>query len=239
MKSRYLIFQIISVIDGWVISCELALRWISLDLTDDKSTLVQVMAWCRQATSHYLSQCWPISLCRHMPSLGPNELTYRGHCIILVKLGQYHFLISQGHPQQHIIWKTCFFYSRKYMTNMYHLNVKKWYIYKYILCLFKTIECINNLYSHFPEDVPQQAGGGYKDEPHPEQTAPIHILSLQETTGNTYFFILFLNTYLLFNLDCALALGCDSHLKGDKVPLVWHCPQVNATRPHWGFVNTD
>ena len=30
-----------------------------LHLTDDKSTLVQVMAWCRQATSHYLSQCWP------------------------------------------------------------------------------------------------------------------------------------------------------------------------------------
>ena len=30
-----------------------------LDLTDDKSTLVQVMACCRQATSHYLSQCWP------------------------------------------------------------------------------------------------------------------------------------------------------------------------------------
>ena len=33
-----------------------------LDLTDDKSTLVQVMAWCRQATSHYLSRCWPRSL---------------------------------------------------------------------------------------------------------------------------------------------------------------------------------
>ena len=35
---------------------------MSLYLTDDKSTLVQVMAWCRQATSHYLSQCWPRSL---------------------------------------------------------------------------------------------------------------------------------------------------------------------------------
>ena len=35
---------------------------MSLDLTDDKSTLVQVMAWCHQATSHYLSQCWPRSL---------------------------------------------------------------------------------------------------------------------------------------------------------------------------------
>ena len=26
------------------------------------SILVQVMAWCRQATSHYLSQCWPRSM---------------------------------------------------------------------------------------------------------------------------------------------------------------------------------
>ena len=32
------------------------------DLTDDQSTWLQVMAWCRQATSHYLSQCWPRSL---------------------------------------------------------------------------------------------------------------------------------------------------------------------------------
>ena len=30
--------------------------------TDGQSTLVQVMAWCRQATSHYLSQCWLRSL---------------------------------------------------------------------------------------------------------------------------------------------------------------------------------
>ena len=35
---------------------------MSIDLTDDKSALVQVMAWCRQATSHYLSQCWPRSV---------------------------------------------------------------------------------------------------------------------------------------------------------------------------------
>ena len=37
-------------------------RWMPWDLTDDKSTLVQVMAWCRQATSHYLNQCWPSSM---------------------------------------------------------------------------------------------------------------------------------------------------------------------------------
>ena len=33
--------------------------WMPRDLTDDKRTLVQEMAWCRQATSHYLNQCWP------------------------------------------------------------------------------------------------------------------------------------------------------------------------------------
>ena len=35
---------------------------MSLDLTEDKSTLVQLMAWCHQATSHYMSQCWPRSV---------------------------------------------------------------------------------------------------------------------------------------------------------------------------------
>ena len=55
---RLIIFKPIVVIDGRGISCETALCWISLDFIDDKSTLVQVMAWCHQATSHYLSQCW-------------------------------------------------------------------------------------------------------------------------------------------------------------------------------------
>ena len=45
-----------------VISCEISFRWLPPDLTDDKSTLVQVMTWCRQATSHYLGQFWPMSL---------------------------------------------------------------------------------------------------------------------------------------------------------------------------------
>ena len=59
---KHLIFKQILVIDGWGISGEIALIWMSLDFTDDQSPLVQVMAWCRQATSHYLRQCWPRSL---------------------------------------------------------------------------------------------------------------------------------------------------------------------------------
>ena len=54
------IFKLIWLINGCGFSCEIAHR--SVHLTDDKSTLVYVMAWCRQATSHYLSQCWPRSL---------------------------------------------------------------------------------------------------------------------------------------------------------------------------------
>ena len=56
------IFKQIFVIDGWGISCQIALIWMSMDFTDDQSTLVQVMTRCHQATSHYLSQCWPRSL---------------------------------------------------------------------------------------------------------------------------------------------------------------------------------
>ena len=50
--------------DWWTryVSCEITIRWFPLDLTDHKSTLVQVMAWCRQAASHYMSQCWPRSM---------------------------------------------------------------------------------------------------------------------------------------------------------------------------------
>ena len=59
LNCRWVNLMLISVIDGWGIYRQIALIWMVLDLTDDKSTLVQVMAWCRQATSHYLSQHWP------------------------------------------------------------------------------------------------------------------------------------------------------------------------------------
>ena len=69
---RCVIFKRILVIAGWGISCEIGLIWMSLDLTDDQSTLVLVMAWCPQATSHYLSQCWP----RSLPPYGVTRLQW-------------------------------------------------------------------------------------------------------------------------------------------------------------------
>ena len=59
---KLVIFKFISRIIILSISCNIALRWMPEYLTDNKSTLVQVMAWCRQVPSHCLNQCWPSSM---------------------------------------------------------------------------------------------------------------------------------------------------------------------------------
>ena len=54
-------FKLILAINTLSIFCEIPIRWIQ-HLTGHYSTMVQAMAWCRQATGHYMSQCWPKSL---------------------------------------------------------------------------------------------------------------------------------------------------------------------------------
>ena len=51
------LFKLILRIDILETSYEIGLRWVPQNPTEYKSTLAQVMAWYRQATSHYLSQC--------------------------------------------------------------------------------------------------------------------------------------------------------------------------------------
>ena len=68
----WLIIKVILVIDGWGIIVKLPSdesQWI-LQMVS-RHFLVQVMAWCRQAASHYLSQCW---LNHHMASPGHNRV---------------------------------------------------------------------------------------------------------------------------------------------------------------------
>ena len=77
---RKVIFQLILMIDGWNISCKIVLKWMPMDFTNGKSTLVQVMAWCRQATSHYLSQCWPRSLSPYGVIRPQWVNLWKGHC---------------------------------------------------------------------------------------------------------------------------------------------------------------
>ena len=51
-------FKCVLVIISMDISSAIAFRWMAQDLTDDKSALIQVLAWCCQARSHYMNQCW-------------------------------------------------------------------------------------------------------------------------------------------------------------------------------------
>ena len=71
---KKVIFKLNSVIDAWGVSCEIVIRLILLGLTDDKSTLVRVMALYRQATSHSWPNIHP-DLCRHVALLGYNVLS--------------------------------------------------------------------------------------------------------------------------------------------------------------------
>ena len=54
-KMELIAWSLELLIAGCGISCEISLIWISLDFTDDQSTLVHVMT----APSHNLSPCWP------------------------------------------------------------------------------------------------------------------------------------------------------------------------------------
>ena len=67
------------------------------EVFDDKSTLAQVMGWCHQAPSHYLSQCWfrsvlPCSITRpqfQFPSLIPYHCICKGNSVQGTHIGVY------------------------------------------------------------------------------------------------------------------------------------------------------
>ena len=73
--------QVNLVIDGWVCHMKLLSRDHHLTFSNDRSKLVQLMAWCGQATSHYLTQC-------SMSSVGHDDLLMDAHpqCIVFTKM---------------------------------------------------------------------------------------------------------------------------------------------------------
>ena len=55
---RNITFKLITPGSSLGTNYEIALRWMSQNFTNKKSTLFQVMGWCCQAASHYLKQSW-------------------------------------------------------------------------------------------------------------------------------------------------------------------------------------
>ena len=58
---KSVIFRHIIRINFMSTSCKIAFHLMPQN-TFDGVMLIQVMAWCHQATNHYLSQCWPRSM---------------------------------------------------------------------------------------------------------------------------------------------------------------------------------
>ena len=80
-------------------ACKIALRWVPQNLTNKKSTLVQVMAWCNRQQAITWANVDP-DLCRHMASKGNNGLT------LVDVSGVWQPWINNGGlslPQQHYI----------------------------------------------------------------------------------------------------------------------------------------
>ena len=59
----------------------MGLWWMPQDLTNDQSTLVQIMAWCHQVTSHCLKQCWTSYMTPYKPSR-PQWVKSQSHQIV-------------------------------------------------------------------------------------------------------------------------------------------------------------
>ena len=58
-NSKILIVKFINIQNIWLgTHCEIAVRWMPQNITNEESSFV---AWCRQATSRYLSQYWPVN----------------------------------------------------------------------------------------------------------------------------------------------------------------------------------
>ena len=103
-------FKLISTINILSIFCEIAIRWMPQHLTDHESTLVQVMAWCRQATSHYLSQGWPRSLLPYDVTR-PQWVNHFFFKVVSLAHFTKHSKTQQSTNHVHIPWNVLVLYS--------------------------------------------------------------------------------------------------------------------------------
>ena len=128
---RKIIFQLILASDGCDISSEFALRWASLDLSDDKSTLAQVMAWCRHATSPHPNQCWP----RSLPPYG----VIRPQCVNVYVFFISHYVVTNKDEPHDAL-----FHTVEQCKLIKSRRIRRSMILVYLAVLLETLDLINH-----------------------------------------------------------------------------------------------
>ena len=110
-------------------SCDISLIIVKYNLTltmlriflDDKWILVHIMAWCQQAPSHYLNQCWPwppkiylntfyLKWCNS--TIFTISSHHERHILVIIKASNFK-ITNLSHPYQ-IIFKRPWADSRQY-----------------------------------------------------------------------------------------------------------------------------
>ena len=109
-----MIFNIVLLIGIFRSSQDNILWLMPQDLTDDKSTLVQVMAWCHQATSHCLSQCW-------LSSLSPYDVA-RPQWVIIEKTFRFRYSLYKNKK----VIRSSYFYNGNSSTGMKASLLLQW-----------------------------------------------------------------------------------------------------------------
>ena len=103
---RSTLFKLIIQNSGYGTYCYIALKWMPRNHTNKKSMLVQVMAWCHQATSHYMSQSWPSSM--SSPDLNElKNLTFLFRCKLIstqYNIERMRMRLSVLHNLLHSLW---------------------------------------------------------------------------------------------------------------------------------------
>ena len=143
-----MIFKPIIQNSNWITRCEIALLLPPQNLIHERSTLVQVMAWHRQASSHYLSQCWPRSmspydvtrpqlvkchLCQEITEKYKHISAYKGLNISCQIASTYTILHIPFYDHSNSI--------NSFSTNFDHNDPTHLQIWKILLVILKNEEC--------------------------------------------------------------------------------------------------
>ena len=102
LSFKWGIFKLILVTGGLGGSWLFAPRLRSLGLSDNESTLAQVMAWCHQATSHYPSQRWSRFMSPYGVT-GPHCIQLSAICLINMKSHGRNFSKRHMRDKQQVI----------------------------------------------------------------------------------------------------------------------------------------
>ena len=86
----------------------IARSWIQVIIFDDKSTLVQVMTWCHQTSSHYSDQSWPSSMLPYNVTSPQWVNNYNARTITLLEVWDSHiYVVNYFKENNYILNQFC------------------------------------------------------------------------------------------------------------------------------------